>query len=139
MFQKKSLAVQLLAFFQEEKESILESPSQAMRLMGCFNKSKESLREVGETLTDYFVQKVEGLGAWVFKENPKKRFVQFFGGATRLVLYFIGLLEKLLEYWAEEQFFKICLEKFLFKTILVWKIFFKDISQIRNFLECRHF
>jgi hypothetical protein len=102
----------------------------------CFNKSKQSLRQIGEELTGYFTHQVELLGAWALSESKSNSFRQFIDGTTLLVGFFMEVMTSLLQYWAEEQFFKICLERVLFKIILVWNAFFQKISQVRHFNNC---
>jgi Tat protein secretion system quality control protein TatD with DNase activity len=131
------LSNKLLTFFHENKNDILKDKARALKLINCFNKSKESLRPIGECLTDYFIEKVENLGLWALEQKKASGFRQFLDGSCLCLKLFMTLMRQLLQYWAEEQFFQICLEKLLFKTILVWNAFFKEIDQIRNFVECK--
>ena len=136
LYHKKVLGTKLLEYFLENKCYILENKAQAFQMVSCFNKSKFSLRKVGEGITGHFIEKVEGLGVWTATQSAFSCRA-FSEGCTLLMDFFMNLMTKLLQYWAEEHFFKICLERLLFNVSLGWKAFFTRISQVRHFLECK--
>lgn len=111
--------------------------ARALRFADCFNKSKDSLRPVGEALTEHFVRGVEGLGAWALGARRAAGFAEFLEGSTRTLVFFAALMTRLLRFWAEERFFKVCFERLLFKVLLVWNAFFARADQVRRPCDCR--
>ena len=136
LYQKKVLSGKLLAYFKDHNQSLLKDRKRALKLINCFNKSKQCLRQIGEQLTVYFTHQIETLGSWALLDGKCESFVQFMDGTTLLIDFFMDLMSSLLQYWAEEQFFKICLERILFKIILVWNAFFQKINEVRHFNNC---
>lgn len=137
LYQKRLLASKLLDYFQRQKSEILTDRAKSFKFVACFNKSKQSLRPVAEALTEHFMRKAELLGSWALLRKDAGSFRGFVEGSTVIMGFYVDLMTNLLHYWAEDQFFKVCLERFLFKVVLVWNAFFEKINQVRHFIDCR--
>ena len=90
---------------------------------------------MGETLNAHFCRKINDLGVWALKDH--RNFGDFVWGSVYIFESYYELLSFLLDFWREEQFKSVGINKLVFRVSLVWEAFSNQIRLIRDVFQCK--